>query len=81
MFYSFTKNNYDFVLKYSHNLQLMNATDSLEHDKSSFSKILLSKEVADIIKQVIKESTPIIGPKCNDREKTLFKKLSHVKNN
>ena len=34
----------------------MTATNFLEHDNYSFSKILLSKEVADIIKQVVKES-------------------------
>ena len=45
----------------------MNATYSLEHDNSSFSKILLSK-VADIINQVVIETNPVIHPKCNDRE-------------
>ena len=44
----------------------MNATYSLEHDNSSFSKILLSK-VADII-NLVKETNPVIHPKCNDRE-------------
>jgi hypothetical protein len=47
----------------------MNATNSLEHDKLSFSKILLSKEVADIIKQVVKESTTTVRSRCDDREK------------
>ena len=47
----------------------MIATNSLEHDKLSFSKILLSKEVADIIKQVVKESTITVRPRCDDREK------------
>lgn len=46
----------------------MNANNSLEHDKSSFSKILLSKELAVIIK-LVKESTTTIRHKCNDREK------------
>ncbi|MCE9652753.1 MAG: hypothetical protein K8Q89_06840 [Nitrosarchaeum sp.] len=46
----------------------MNAKNSLEHDKLSFSKILLSKEVADIIKHVVKESTPTVRHQCHDRE-------------
>ncbi len=41
----------------------------LEHDGSSFSKILQSKEVADIIKQVVKESTLATRKQCNDRKK------------
>ena len=69
IFYRYTENNYDFVLKYYDIVWLMNATNSLEHDKLSFSKILLSKEVADIIKQVVKESTIIVRPRCDDREK------------
>jgi len=44
----------------------MAATTFLEHDNASFSKILLSKEVADIIKQVVKESTNNIHLNCND---------------
>jgi hypothetical protein len=47
----------------------MTTTSSLEHDKSSFSKILLSKEVADIIKQIVKESAKTIYPKCDDKGK------------
>ena len=54
----------------------MTATTFLEHDNYSFSKILLSKEVADIIKQVVKESTSTIHPNCNDREE--FKGKNHV---
>ena len=46
----------------------MTTTTFLEHDNSSFSKILLSKEVADIIKQVVKDSVPTVHPVCNDRE-------------
>ncbi len=46
----------------------MNATNFLEHDNYTFSKILLSKEVADIIKQVVRESTQA-SHLCNDREK------------
>ena len=46
----------------------MTATTLLEHDNVSFSKILLSKEVADIIKQVVKESTNTIHPNCNGGE-------------
>ena len=46
----------------------MTGTTFLEHDNVSFSKILLSKEVADIIKQVVKESTNAIHPNCNDGE-------------
>ena len=46
----------------------MTAARFLEHDNYSFSKILLSKEVADIIKQVVRESTLAIHPSCNDRE-------------
>ena len=45
----------------------MTATTFLENDNVSFSKILLSK-VADIIKQVVKESTKTIHPNCNDGE-------------
>ncbi|CAD6524107.1 hypothetical protein NMT12_60078 [metagenome] len=40
----------------------------LEHDSVSFSKILLSKEVADIIKQVVRESTGTVHQQCNDRK-------------
>jgi hypothetical protein len=47
----------------------MNTANSLEHDKLLFSKILLSKEVADIIKQVVKESTMTVRPRCDDVEK------------
>jgi len=46
----------------------MTATTLLEHDNVSFSKILLSREVADIIKQVVQESTKTIHPNCNDGE-------------
>ena len=46
----------------------MTATTFLEHDNFSFSKLLLSKEVADIIKQVIKESIQTVHHPCNDRE-------------
>jgi len=41
-------------------------TTFLEHD-NSFSKILLSKEVADIIKHVVQEASTI-HPNCNDGE-------------
>lgn len=44
------------------------ATHFLEQDNPSFSKILLSKEVAEIIKQAVKESTQAIHTKCNDRK-------------
>jgi len=47
----------------------MTAISSLEQDKLSFSKILLSKEVADIIKQIVKESVKTIYPEGNGREK------------
>lgn len=47
----------------------MTVTNSLEHDRLSFSKILLSKEVADIIKQAVKESTTTVRPRCDDGEK------------
>ena len=69
IFYRYTESNYDFVLKYYNILLLINSTNSLEHDRLSFSKILLSKEVADIIKQVVKESTMTVRPRCDDREK------------
>ena len=46
----------------------MTTTTFLEHDNSSFSKILLSKEVADIIKQIVKESVPAVHSVCDDRE-------------
>lgn len=35
----------------------MSTTSFLEQDNASFSKILLSKEVAEIIKQIVREST------------------------
>ena len=54
----------------------MCATAFLEHDNYSFSKLLLSKEVADIIKQVVRESTQIVNLGSNDREKN--KGESHV---
>ena len=54
----------------------MTATTFLEHDNYSFSKILLSKEIADIIKQVVKESTSTVHPNCNDGGK--FKGNYHV---
>lgn len=41
----------------------MATTNFPEHDNSSFSKILLSKEVADIIKQVVKESNQAYSSK------------------
>lgn len=43
-------------------------TNFLEHENFSFSKLLLSKEVADIIKAVVKESDQAIHYKCDDRE-------------
>ena len=47
----------------------MSAILFLEHDNYSFSKLLLSKEVADIIKHVVQESAMIIHLSCNDRKK------------
>jgi len=52
----------------------MTATTFLEQDNVSFSKILLSK-VADIIKQVVKESTETIHTNCNDGKN--FKGVQH----
>jgi len=47
----------------------MNMTDShLEHENFSFSKLLLSQDVADIIKTVIKESYKGVHQSCNDGE-------------
>jgi len=46
----------------------MAATFFSEQDNPSFSKILLSKEVAEIIKQVVRESTHMVHLKC-DKEK------------
>ncbi len=40
----------------------------LEYDNASFSKILLSKEVADIIKQVVRDSTNHTYSNSNDEE-------------
>lgn len=40
----------------------------LEHDNASFSKILLSKEVAEIIKQVIRETAGTVHQHCYDRK-------------
>lgn len=48
--------------------RLMSTTPFLEHDNASFSKILLSKEVAEIIKQIVRESDPQVHLKCNDGE-------------
>ena len=48
----------------------MTATYFPELDNPSFSKILLSKEVADIIKQVVRESTNTIHQMGNDGETT-----------
>ena len=53
----------------------MTATTLIEHDNVSFSKILLSREVADIIKQAVQESTKTIHPNCNDGEN--FKGVQH----
>ena len=50
----------------------MVATTFLEHDNTSFSRVLLSKEVAEIIKHIVKESSNPIHPNCNDR-KDFFK--------
>ena len=47
---------------------VMVATTSLEHDNTSFSKVLLSKEVAEIIKHVVKELSKAIHPDYNDGE-------------
>ena len=48
--------------------RLMSTTHFLEHDNASFSKILLSKEVAEILKQIVRESDPQVHLKCNDGE-------------
>ncbi len=50
----FAENNYDCVLLNFVLAYLMNAASFLEHDNSSFSKLLLSKEVAYIIKQIVR---------------------------
>ena len=52
----------------------MCATPFLEHDNSSFSKLLLSKEVADIIKQVVRESKKTTNLGCNDGKKNTGEK-------
>ena len=44
----------------------MNVSTFLVHDNDVFSKILLSKEVADITKQIVKESVHAIHQKPND---------------
>lgn len=44
----------------------MAATYFSEQDNPSFSKILLSKEVAEIIKQVVRESTRTVHLKCDE---------------
>ena len=44
----------------------------LEQDNTSFSRVLLSKEVAEIIKHIVKESAKPIHPNCNDM-KDFFK--------
>ena len=56
-----------------HNTITMVATTFLEHDNTSFSRVLLSKEVAEIIKHVVKESSNPIHPNCNDRKDFFFK--------
>lgn len=60
------ENNYNHVLTNFMYVCLMCATPFLEHDNSSFSKLLLSKEVADIIKQAVRESTQVNHLGCND---------------
>ncbi|MDF2422166.1 MAG: hypothetical protein OPY06_04070 [Nitrosopumilus sp.] len=44
----------------------MTAPSFPEMDNPSFSKILLSKEIADIIKQVVRESSNTIQQMGND---------------
>ncbi|MEX0861143.1 hypothetical protein [Nitrosopumilus sp.] len=51
----------------------MAATYFSEQDNPSFSKILLSKEVAEIIKQIVRESTHTVHLKCNERKITMLK--------
>ncbi|PJC50136.1 MAG: hypothetical protein CO032_06465 [Nitrosopumilales archaeon CG_4_9_14_0_2_um_filter_34_16] len=46
----------------------MAATYFSEQDNPSFSKILLSKEVAEIIKQVVRESTRTVHLKCDEEK-------------
>jgi len=46
----------------------MTAIIFLEQDNASFSKILLSKEVAEIIKQVLRENTGTVHQHCYDRK-------------
>ncbi len=48
----------------------MTATYFPEPDNPSFFKILLSKEVADIIKQVVRESSKTVQQMGNDGETT-----------
>ena len=43
------------------------ATVFLEHDNISFSVVLSSKEAAEAIRHVVKESNKSINPDCNDR--------------
>ena len=42
----------------------------LEHENISFSKLLLSKDIADIIKAVVKESYRNVHPLCDEGEKS-----------
>lgn len=58
---------YHFLSNYVY-YRLMSTTPFLEHDNASFSKILLSKEVAEIIKQIVRESNSQVHLKCNDGE-------------
>ncbi|MDF2425792.1 MAG: hypothetical protein OPY08_05120, partial [Nitrosopumilus sp.] len=58
-----------FVLSYYIALCLMTTSIFLEQDNASFSKILLSKEVAEIIKQVIRETADtVLHQHCYDRK-------------
>lgn len=45
------------------------SSSPLEHEQISFSKLLLSKDVADIIKEIVKESYQTVHLSCNKMEK------------
>ena len=54
---------------------MTNTNFFLEQDNFSFSKILMSREIADIIKQILLESTNTVHSNSNVREN--FKVVQH----
>ena len=49
-------------------------TTYLEHNNTSLSRILPSREIADIIKHVVKESTNPVHPNHDDEKKEISRR-------